>query len=91
MTTQAIQWAREAGVLSCGHSLDADEVAAAERLVTIAYNAGLERAKQAAAAYGPGRPILHSNPGQQARGRWEGEQAASTGIANVIDSLKLTK
>ena len=39
---------------------------------------------QVAAAYGPSRPILARNPQQLVRGRWEGEQAASAGIAAAI-------
>lgn len=37
-----------------------------------------------AAEYGPSRPIATPNPSQNIIGRWEGEQAASRGIADAI-------
>ena len=43
-----------------------------------------EACAKAAAEYGPNRPIVTKNPSSQIIGRWEGEQAASAGIAIAI-------
>ena len=43
-----------------------------------------EACAQVAAGYGPSRPIVSKNPSPQIVGRWEGEQAASSGIEAAI-------
>lgn len=50
----------------------------------------LEEAAQIAEWFGPSRPISSRNPGALIQGRWEGEQAASEGIAAAIRSRKST-
>ncbi len=48
----------------------------------------LDEAAKVAERFGPSRPIITRDPTQIIRGRWEGEQAASGGIAAAIRSLK---
>lgn len=39
---------------------------------------------QVAEEYGPGRPVTNPNPSERVKGRWEGKQAASGGIAAAL-------
>ncbi len=56
----------------------------AEQATAEAVAATRRACAQVAAAYGPSRPVLARHPPQLVRGRWEGEQAASAGIAAAI-------
>ena len=43
-----------------------------------------EECAKLAEQYGPNRPIVAVRPSERIRGRWEGEQAASSGISAAI-------
>jgi predicted RNase H-like nuclease (RuvC/YqgF family) len=43
-----------------------------------------EACAKLAEQYGPNRPIVAVRPSERIRGRWEGEQAASSGISAAI-------
>ncbi|MBN9028919.1 MAG: hypothetical protein J0I23_03860 [Rhizobiales bacterium] len=58
----------------------------AEARVT-ARREALEEAAKVAKDFGPSRPIVGRNPTSTIVGRWEGEQAASAGIASLIRAL----
>ena len=45
-----------------------------------------EACAEVAEQYGPNRPIVATQPSERIKGQWEGEQAASSGIAAVIRS-----
>ena len=47
-----------------------------------------EECAKLASDYGPSRPIMGKNPSEKIVGRWEGEQAASYGIAAAIRARK---
>lgn len=47
-----------------------------------------EECAKLASDYGPSRPIMGKNPSGKIVGRWEGEQAASYGIAAAIRARK---
>jgi hypothetical protein len=49
--------------------------------------AGIEEAAKLAQEFGPSRPIADRTPNEIVRGRWEGEQAASSNIASAIRAL----
>jgi hypothetical protein len=55
------------------------------------WNAAIEAAASISEAFGPSRPLAERKPPERIYGRWEGEQAASAGIANDIRSLKRLK
>lgn len=54
-------------------------------------DAALEDAATVAENFGCNRPIVHPNPSQIVRGRWEGEQAASQNIASIIRGMKKSR
>ena len=51
-------------------------------------DAALERAAKIAENFGPSRPIATPRPSEIIKGRWEGEQAASSTIAALIRGCK---
>jgi len=54
--------------------------------VKAAVEAEREACAKVAAGYAPSRPIVGKNPSPKIVGRWEGEQAASSGIEAAIRS-----
>ena len=55
-----------------------------ERFAQLVAEAEREACAKIAENFGPSRPIISITPSQTIRGRWEGEQAASSGIATAI-------
>ena len=81
-----IRMAREAGAafpsVGIWHRFDSHEEL--EHFAKLVAEHEREACAKVAEQYGPKRPIILRQPGELIKGRWEGEQAASSGIAAAI-------
>jgi hypothetical protein len=80
---EIIEMARQAGLFT--HKEVQPEIVAFAKLVAEKATAKeREECAKLAEQYGPNRPIVAVRPSERIRGRWEGEQAASSGISAAI-------
>jgi hypothetical protein len=77
-----IRMAREAGVYAAHTELTL--MAGLERFAALVAAAEREACAKVAEQFGPNRPIVKARPSERIVGRWEGEQAASSSIADAI-------
>jgi hypothetical protein len=85
MTQEIIQMARDSGMELYGLGKDrARFVHHLEAFAKLIAEAEREACAKLAEQYGPNRPIVAVRPSERIRGRWEGEQAASSGISAAI-------
>jgi hypothetical protein len=73
--------AREIGLPSIVVSMYGDRI---KKLLAEERSTEREACAKLAEQYGPNRPIVAVRPSERIRGRWEGEQAASSGISAAI-------
>ena len=82
---EIIEMAVQAGMAKEIAEVNIDIVEAFAKLVAEkATTKEREACAKLAEQYGPNRPIVAVRPSERIRGRWEGEQAASSGISAAI-------